>query len=132
MSTLDSRLVTVADAAIAEGFQVFHLDNERRPNGFFYACKTLDGSFVVVGVPTHKWDDLDVSAPVTPNKEYGSGVMVDHNGTTESIIEAMNRTCDSVTVLTRFVPNPKRVPNFGRKCLDRFPGGSARFVKYAS
>lgn len=120
---LNSRLADVALKAVEQGFTVFIHKDDRRPAGFFYACKSMEGSFVTVQVPSHSWDDLDVTVPIKPSREYGSGVLIDHDGSTESILKAMGEVCDSATVLTRFVRNPKHVPNFGRGCVDSWPGG---------
>ena len=125
---LNLRLTELASAALAQGFKVFSRKDSKRPAGFFYACKDLEGSFVTVNVPSHNWDDLDIAAPVKPNRKFGSAVLVDHNGTIPSMLEAMEATCANPSVMSRFVPNPQAVPNYGRKCLDTWPGGSEMFV----
>jgi hypothetical protein len=73
---------------------------------------------------------LDV--PIKPSREYGSGVLVDHDGTPEDAVRALRQACTEPMVAVRFVtkrgePMPK-VPNHGRGCIERWPG-AADFTK---
>lgn len=130
VETLDSSLREIVSAALDAGFRVFaHKREFRGLTGFVFACLDMGGSFVTVGIPTHRWDETQISAPITPNKVSGSSVLVDYDGTVSGAVAAMRTVCESPTVRTRFVKNPETVPNYGNKCLSKWPGGADMFAE---
>lgn len=127
---LNERLQEIVTAALDAGFKVFAHKGDRRPAGFVFACLDPEGSFVTVGVPTHSWEDVQISAPVQPSKVWGSSVAVDYDGTAEGAIRAMRKVCDSPTVVPRFVKAaPATVPNHGNKTMTSWPGGVESFAE---
>lgn len=126
VDTLNTKLHDIVNAALEAGFTVFApKPRDRRPAGFVFACLDTEGSFVTVGVPTHNWDDVQLSAPIKPNKVSGSSVLVDYDGTPAGAVEAMRKVCQSPMVMPRFIRNAVEVPNHGNKDMTTWPGGGA-------
>lgn len=138
MIHIDPKIANHVDAALAAGFTVYSLPNEggsTRSAGFVAVCLTEDGPFAHIQVPTHNWDPVSLDVPIKPSREYGSGVLVDHDGTPEGAVAALTKACTEPNVTVRFMrkkrgddsPAPV-VPNHGRKCIERWPG-AIEFVK---
>lgn len=130
---IDPKIAAHVDAALAAGFTVYALpDTSPRPVGFVAVCLTEDGPFAHIQVPTHNWDPVSLDVPIKPSREYGSGVLVDHDGTPEDAVRALRKACLEDMVTVRFMrrkrgdygPEPV-VPNHGRNCIENWPGGTA-------
>jgi hypothetical protein len=130
-------ILPILDEALNEGFQVFVLrpsDVRIDPIGFAYVCLDTEGSFAVVNAGHNLFEEPSLTAPIKPNREYGSGVLVDYDGTTYGAIESLRAVCRSKDVTVRFMGRNRdglgpTVLNFGRQVLDRWPGGPDRFVE---
>jgi hypothetical protein len=130
VETLDNSIQEIVTAALEAGFRVFaHKREHKGLTGFVFACLDTEGSFVTVGIPTHRWDDTQISVPVQPNKVWGSSVHVDYDGTSEDAVRAMREVCESPTVLPRFGGNVPAVPNYGNKVMTTWPGGADLFAE---
>jgi hypothetical protein len=135
---IDPKIANHVDAALAAGFTVYSLPNEKGSNrsaGFVAVCLTEDGPFAHIQVPTHSWDPVSLDVPIKPGKDYGSGVLVDHDGTPEGAVVALTKACTEPVVTVRFMTKQylakhgtPKVPNYGRKCIERWPG-AIEFVK---
>ena len=135
MIHIDPKIANHVDAVLAAGFTVYSMPNETGSNrsaGFVAVCLTEDGPFAHIQVPTHNWEPAHLDVPIKPSREYGSGVLVDYDGTPEDAVRALTKACNEPMVAVRFVakrgePMP-RVPNHGRKCIERW-SGAVEFVK---
>ena len=135
---IDPKIAAHVDAALAAGFTVYSLPNEKGSNrsaGFVAVCLAEDGPFAHIQVPTHNWDPVSLDVPIKPARDYGSGVLVDHDGTPEDAVRALTKACSEPNVTVRFMTRKRGdyagapvVPNNGRKCIENWPGGS-EFVK---
>jgi hypothetical protein len=117
---INERIKPYTRAALEAGFRVY-APVERYAHqeiGHVYAFLDPEGPAAILQVPTMNLDPVDVTAPIKPSREYGSSVMVDHDGTIPGVLEALRKTCESRTVAVRFMPRSVGtpiVPNHGRK-----------------
>ncbi|MCB5280486.1 hypothetical protein [Arthrobacter sp. ES1] len=127
-------ILPILEEALAQGFRVF-IPNapgvRRTPAGFAYVCLDTDGSFALVNGGQTSFDPVRLSAPITPDRTYGSSVLIDYDGTVDGAVRTLQRICKSDVVVVRFMGNDPApvVPNYGRKGLDKFPGGIRSFVE---
>lgn len=138
MIHIDPKIAAHVDAALAAGFTVYSLPNESGSNrsaGFVALCLTEDGPFAHIQVPTHSWEPAQLDVPIKPSKDYGSAVHVDHDGTPKDAVRALRQACTEPVVTVRFMTKQyvnkqgvPRVPNYGRKCIERWPG-AVEFTK---
>ena len=138
MIHIDPKIANHVDAALAAGFTVYSLPNEKGSNrsaGFVAVCLAEDGPFAHIQVPTHNWEPVSLDVPIKPARDYGSGVLVDHDGTPEDAVRALTKACSEPNVTVRFMGKKRGspgfapvVPNYGRKSIERWPGG-VEFVK---
>jgi hypothetical protein len=138
MIHIDPKIAHHVDAVLAAGFTVYSLPNETGSNrsaGFVAVCLAEDGPFAHIQVPTHNWDPVSLDVPIKPSREYGSGVLVDHDGTPEDAVRALTAACTEPMVTVRFMKRKRGdhspapvVPNHGRQCIERWPG-AIEFVK---
>jgi hypothetical protein len=125
---IDPKIAAHVEAALEAGFTVYALpDTTLRPVGFVAVCLDEDGPWAHIQQPTMALDPVELDVPVTPHKDWGSGVKVDHDGTPEDAVRALRQACteDMVTVrfMTRHYINKHGVPkvkNAGRKCISWF------------
>lgn len=138
MIRINPKIAAHVDAALAAGFTVYALPNEAGTNrsaGFVALCLTEDGPWAHIQIPSMALDPVQLDVPIKPDKEYGSGVHVDHDGTPADAVRALRQACAEDTVTVRFMSRQyvakhgtPKVPNYGRKCIERWPGG-VQFVK---
>jgi hypothetical protein len=127
-------ILPILDEALSQGFRVFVLKAgglRRAPVSFAYVCLDTDGSFAVVNSGHHRLNKAELAAPIKPNTTYGSSVLVDYSGTVHGAMQALRRTCEQASVTVRFQSGDSApvVPNYGRKVLDKFPGGPGSFLE---
>ncbi|UOK18410.1 hypothetical protein SEA_BRUHMOMENT_94 [Arthrobacter phage BruhMoment] len=133
---INPKIALHVDAALAAGFTAYALPTDTpRPAGFVAVCLDEDGPWAHIQVPTNNWDPVQLDVPIRPHKDYGSGVHVDHDGTPEDAVRALQQACSENLVTVRFMTRQyidkhgvPKVPNHGRKCIERWPGG-AEFTK---
>lgn len=135
MIRIDQKIAAHVDAALAAGFTVYSLPAEVRPAGFVAVCLEEDGPFAHIQVPSLALEPVSLDVPIKPHTDYGSGVMVDHDGTPEDAVRALRQACSEPMVTVRFMRFKRGVekiapvvPNHGRKTIERWPG-STEFVK---
>lgn len=130
IADVNIKLHDIVTAALEKGFKVYAPHNETvRKAGFVVIYLEDNGPATILGVATHNWDLPTLSAPVKPNKVFGSGVTVDYGGTVPGALRAIQDTCESPMVVPRFVGNVPAVPNYGPHYLDKWPGGRERFAQ---
>ncbi|MEO3931313.1 hypothetical protein WMO79_00675 [Micrococcaceae bacterium Sec7.4] len=127
-------ILPILEEALARGFRVFIPTApgvRRTPAGFAYICLDTEGPFAMVNSGQTSFDPVRLSAPITPDRSYGSSVLIDHDRTVEGAVLTLHRICKSDVVVVRFTGNNPApvVPNYGRKALDKFPGGIRSFVE---
>lgn len=127
-------LLPILDEALAQGFRVFipcAPGVRRTPAGFAYVCLDTEGSFAMVNSGQTSFDTVKLAAPITPDKAHGSSVLIDYDGTVDGAVRTLRRICNSGVVVVRFMGNNPApvVPNYGRKALDKFPGGIRSFME---
>jgi len=128
---ISERLHPYIRAALDAGLTVYAVNpsseiDARRPKGYAYVCQDPGGSFCTVEVPTMALDPVELHAPIKPSREYGSSVLVDHDGTPEDAVRAIRAVCESATVAVRFMPRHMGtpiVPNAGRAAIDGWRSG---------
>lgn len=127
---IDPKIAAHVDAALAAGFTIYaQPGRDRRPVGHVYVCKELDGPFALIQVPTHSFDPVVVDVPIEPSKDYGSAVLVDHDGTPAGVVAALETACAEPTVTVRFMTRQyiqrhgvPRVRNYGVKTITKYGG----------
>jgi hypothetical protein len=125
---IDPKIAAHVDAALAAGFTVYALpDTTLRPVGFVAVCLDEDGPWAHIQQPTMAFDPVELDVPVTPHKDYGSGVRVDHDGTPEDAVRALRQACNEWDVTVRFMTRQyiakhgvPKARNVGRKCISWF------------
>lgn len=130
-------ILPILDAAIDQGFRVFVLRPEGRPQrliGFAHVCLDVDGSFGIVSGSHNSFEEPTLGAPIKPDRTFGSSVRVDYSGYEADAIRALREVYESPTIPVRFVGLPApRVKNYGFKALSCWPGGGAKcFVEYTA
>lgn len=131
---IDPKIAAHVDAAIKAGFTVYALpDPTPRPVGWVALCLDEDGPWAHIQQPTMALDPVELDVPITPHKDYGSGVKVDHDGTPEDAVRALRQACSEDTVTVRFmspqyvrVHGVPKVPNAGRKCIGWWKGAEVK------
>lgn len=129
MIRIDPKIAAHVDAALAAGFTVYAAPGrDPRPVSWVAVCLTEDGPFAHIQKPTMALDPVDLDVPVTPSKDWGSGVKVDHDGTPEDAVRALTKACTEDTVTVRFMSRQytakhgtPKVANAGRKTIDHWP-----------
>lgn len=125
LDRVDNAIREAVEAAYEAGFTIYvpKPSVEGRKIGHVYVCKDPEGSFATIERPTHSWDPVYLSVPIAPSRHYGSGVIVDHDGTTEGIIRALEKAVLERNVTVRWVAKRGEaapiVPNHGVKALTR-------------
>lgn len=125
---IDPKIAAHIDAALAAGFTIYaRQGRDPRPVGHVYVCKEWDGPFALIQVPTHTWDPVNVDVPIEPHKDYGSSVLVDHDGTPAGVVAALEKACTEPTVTVRFMSRQYvakhgvvRVPNYGNNAVTKY------------
>lgn len=125
---IDPKIANHVDAALADGFTIYAPPSQGlRPVGHVYVCKDWDGPFALIQVPTHVFEPVHVDVPIEPNKEYGSGVLVDHDGTPGGVVRALRKACAEPMVSVRFMTQRyinahgvPVVPNYGNKVITKY------------
>jgi hypothetical protein len=123
---ISPKIAAHVDAALAAGFTVYAVPSESlRPAGFVALCLDEDGPWAHIQQPTNSWDPVQLDVPITPHKDYGSAVHVDHDGTPEDAVRALRQACSEDTVTVRFMTRQyiakhgvPKVPNAGRKAMS--------------
>lgn len=124
MIRIDRKIAAHVDAALAAGFTIYALpQNGARSAGFVCVCLTEDGPWAHIQKPAMALDPVSLDVPIKPSREYGSGVLVDHDGTPEDAVRALTKACTTEMVAVRFVGKESPlVPNYGRKTIEGWPG----------
>lgn len=127
-------ILPILEEALARGFRVFIPTApgvRRLPAGFAYVCLDTEGSFAMVNSGQTSFDPVRLAAPITPDRAHGSSVLIDYDGTLDGAVRTLHRICKSDVVVVRFIGNNPApvVPNYGRKALDKFPGGIQSFLE---
>lgn len=125
---IDPKIAAHVDAALAAGFTIYAAPgSDPRPAGWVAVCLTEDGPFAHIQQPTMALDPVELDVPVTPHKDWGSGVKVDHDGTPTDAVRALRQACTEWDVTVRFMTRQyiakhgtPKVRNQGRKCIDRW------------
>ena len=128
MIHIDPKIAAHIDAALAAGFTVYaQPGRDPRSVGHVYVCKEWDGPFALIQVPTHTFDPVVVDVPIEPHKDYGSAVLVDHDGTPAGAVAALEKACTEPMVTVRFMTRQylqkhgtPRVPNYGNKTITKY------------
>lgn len=133
---VEDRIAPFAQAALDAGFYVYALKESlfNRKAGFVYVCLDKDGPYATIQVPTNKWEDVGLDVPIKPSRDYGSGVLVDYDGTVEHAIWALRKACNEPNVTVRFVAKRGQaapvVPNYGRNAIIKWQGGAEAFHEF--
>lgn len=125
---IDPKIAAHVDAALAAGFTVYAVpESGMRSVGWVALCLDEDGSWAHIQKPTMALDPVSLDVPIKPSREYGSAVLVDHNGTPEDAVRVLTKACTEPMVTVRFTgprrgPKPPApvVPNHGRKTIERW------------
>lgn len=124
---IDPKIANHVDAALAAGFTVYATPHKPSA-GWVALCLEEDGPWAHIQVPTMSLDPVQLDVPINPNRAYGSGVLVDHDGTPEDAVRALRKACTEPNVTVRFMTRHyinehgvPVVPNYGRKCITGWP-----------
>lgn len=114
---LHESIAPIAELALRSGLRVAAVaPRNAAPVGFFYVFDRDNGNAAVVNRASFSaFDPPTVSAPIKPNRDYGSGVLVDYDGSVPDALRALRETIASDTVTVRFMPGGVRpvVKNHG-------------------
>jgi hypothetical protein len=130
---VDAVILPILEACLVAGFTIWALKETRPPYkiGFAYVSLQDNGPYATVQVPTHKWEDASLDVPIKPSREYGSGVLVDYDGTVPGAVEALRKACSEPNVTVRFVAKRGQaapvVPNYGSNAVTKWQGGVESF-----
>jgi hypothetical protein len=125
---IDEKIAPIVSAAVAAGFTAYVPNSYApRPAKFVYVCLDTSGSYASIQCPTYIFEPAHLDAPIKPSREYGSGVLVDYDGTPEDAVRALRAVCESPTVTVRFIakrgaPAPV-VPNRGPDTIANWGDG---------
>lgn len=114
ITNVHESILPFVEAAISEGFTVHLSRLDRRASGVAWVSHPDHPGTMTIQRPTHPWEGAQLSAPVFPNREHGSGVLVDYDGTTSDALRAIWVVVRKGTITTRFVPRPREVPTDNR------------------
>lgn len=118
MILIDPKIGEHVDAAIKAGFTVYATESNPGTTGWVALCLDEAGPWAHIQKPAMALDPVQLDVPIIPSKEYGSCVLVDHDGTPEDAVRALRQACSEDTVKVRFVNGfIPIVPNAGRKCI---------------
>lgn len=114
--------------AITQGFRAFVVTPggpaDKRPVEFAYLCLDIEGSFAIVSAPGNKLELPELSAPIQPHRDYGSGVLTDYDGSVADALTQLRVICSQETVVVRFMPKTMPVvPNRGKRALEGWHNG---------
>jgi hypothetical protein len=129
MTKLHDSIAPIVTAALKDGFKAYALPERfpHMPVEVVYVCLDEAGSFAAIQRPTNSWEDAHLDVPIKPSREYGSGVLVDYDGTVEGAIKSLRAACESPTVTVRFIAKRGQaapiVPNYGRAAIDKWRDG---------
>ena len=122
---IDPKIAAHVNAALAAGFTVYATITNPGTTGWVAVCLDEDGPWAHIQQPTMALDPVELDVPVTPHKDWGSAVHVDHDGTPEDAVRALRKACSEELVTVRFMTKQyiakhgtPRVPNAGRKCIS--------------
>lgn len=119
---IHEKLRPFVEAAHKAGFTVT-LPEERswyRTAGHVYVTREGAPGIAMMQVPTMAFDPITVDVPVYPNRDHGSAVVQDHDGTVRDVVRLLGELVERDTVLTRFVKVPsvvkvdRRIPENGK------------------
>lgn len=125
---IDPKIANHVDAALAAGFTIYaQAGRTLAPVGHVYVCKDWDGPFAILQIPSHIFDPVMLDVPIQPHQMYGSAVLVDHDGTPEGVVKALEKACAEPMVSVRFMARAyvnahgvPVVPNYGNKTITRY------------
>lgn len=127
LKQIDTSIQPILIEALSQGFRAFIVTpDEKLPRRarFAYLCLDMDNSFALVEAPATRLELPTLSAPIHPNRDYGSSVLVDYNGSVEDAVAQLRATCLSETVVVRFMKNSTPVvANRGKKSLESWRAG---------
>lgn len=109
---LHERIAPYAEAAKAAGFKVnVPTSYGVRPAGYVYITREGAPGMALIQVPTFpNFDPVHVDFPIKPSREFGSGVVVDHDDSVEDVLRVLGELVEKAEILPRFVKNPRMVP----------------------
>lgn len=82
----------------------------RRDIGRVYVTHPDMPGTALMQIPTFPaFEPICIDVPVVPNREHGSAVLADHDGTPADAVRLLGELLAVDTVVTRFVANPRRV-----------------------
>lgn len=118
---IDTSIQPILIEALSQGFRAFIVTpDEKLPRRarFAYLCLDMDNSFALVEAPATRLELPTLSAPIHPNRDYGSSVLVDYDGSVEDAVAQLRATCVSETVTVRFMKDSHPVvANRGKKSM---------------
>lgn len=122
------------EAAIQDGFRAFVLKPAPllcSPVGFVYVCLDIDGSFATINASCNALEPVTLTAPIEPQRDYGTAVLVDYDETIPGAVQALREVCSVDGVVVRFMKNNAApvVSNYGSRTMDRFHGGRTSFIE---
>lgn len=80
------------------------------PVGYVYVTRAGSPGIALMQIPTFPLSEpIDIDVPVVPNREHGSAVPADHDGTPADAVRLLGELMEADTVMTRFVDRPRRV-----------------------
>lgn len=127
-------ILPFVEAAIKDGFRAFVLKPaplQFSPVGFVYVCLNTEGSFATINASCNALEPVTLAAPIEPNRDYGSAVLVDYDETIPGAVSALREVCSYDGVVVRFMKNNTApvVLNYGSRTMDAFHGGRESFVE---
>lgn len=108
---IHEKLRPFVEAAHEAGFTIT-LPEERsyyRTAGHVYVTREGTPGIAMLQVPSLAFDPITVDVPVHPNRDHGSSVVQDHDGSVWDVLILLGRLVERDTVVTRFVANPSEV-----------------------
>ncbi len=112
--TLHTALIPHVEAAHDAGYTIHVPVSTWRkatyPVGHVYVTREGMPGAALMQIPTFPaFEPISIDVPVVPNREHGSAVPQDHDGTPADAVRLLSKILASDTVMTRFVRNPRRV-----------------------
>lgn len=113
--------------ALSQGFRAFivtPIKDWERPADFVYLCLDMEGSFALIQRPNTRVEPPTLSVPIQPNRDYGSTVLVDYDGSVDDAVDQLRAACGRESVTVRFMRNETpQVPNRGKRTLQGWNSG---------
>lgn len=109
---IHEKLIPLAEAATRAGMTV-HVPTKlyaERYAGYAVVTQDEKPGVALIQLPTFPtFEPVSIDVPITPSRQFGSGVLQDYDGTVEDGVRLLLSLMEHKTCMPRFVENPRAV-----------------------